>query len=55
MRTPAPSPSRSVAGARPDLMFVAAAGNNGMDDIKWDAFPGSYPEVISVAAVVSVE
>ncbi|GFO65940.1 CARDB domain-containing protein [Geomonas paludis] len=38
--------------AQPDILFVAAAGNNGADNDKYPSYPASYPlsNVISVAA-----
>jgi hypothetical protein len=33
------------------MLWVAAAGNSGTDPIAWSSYPGSYPQVMSVAAV----
>jgi hypothetical protein len=39
------------ATARPDMLFVASAGNNGTDAFQWLNYPAAYDGVLSVGAV----
>lgn len=39
------------AAAVGDMLFVAAAGNNGTDAVPWATYPAAFPQVLAVAGV----